>query len=353
MVKKIFVDGIMHLGDMIIASSVFPVLKKAYPEAKIYFLTTENLTQVAAMIEGVDEVIPYAYKSGGSVKGVFEMAKKLKAENFDIGISLDPRERVTLMKWLANIPIRVSLEEALGWRLGWERLFYTHDVSLKGWDVKNKLMSESFFEAMRRFTRVKDKKFIYPSIKPSSETALEKAKEILAPLSQRRAVIAFCVATSGDNRSKDWSDRNFSDLCNSLAKQGYGFVFTGIEEHKPIVKRIIDRLTNKDIAVDLAGKTDFEELVAIFRQTDLLISLDTGAPHLAAAAGAKALTIFSFNSPEIYQAAGDHTAFVSTNAPCAGKYRCLNRKKCLKSDCVKNITVEMVEEAALKLLNQD
>ena len=53
---KILVDGLMHVGDILISSSVFPVLKKAYPDAKITYLTYGNLCAAAQMIEGVDDV---------------------------------------------------------------------------------------------------------------------------------------------------------------------------------------------------------------------------------------------------------------------------------------------------------
>lgn len=350
MINKIFVDGIMHLGDMMISAAVFPVLKQAYPNAKITYLAMESLAPVAALIDGVDEVIPYAYKSGGGVMGVFEMAKRLRKEKFDIGISVDPRERVTLMKWLARIPIRVSVEEPLGWKLGWERLFYTHVVSLDGWDIKRKSMSESFAEAMRRYCGIKDDKFLYPALKPSPTEAKERAEELIAPLKDRGGVIAFCVSTSGDNRRKDWPTERFAELSNRLIKKGYGLVFTGISDHKPVIEKIIDNIDDKGAALDLSGRTNLKELVAIFRNSRLLISLDTGTAHLAAAAGTRVLTIFSFNSPEIYVAAGEHTKAVSANVPCAGKYRCFDRKNCQKDDCFKKITVDMVEEAAEELL---
>lgn len=350
MVKKIFVDGIMHLGDMMIAASVFPVLRREFPTAEIHFLVTENLAAAASLIEGVDVVIPYAYKSGGGVKGVFEMAKKLKAEKYDIGISVDPRERVTLMKWLAEIPIRVTLEEALGWKLGWERLFYTTDVSLKGWDVKNRLMSESFQEAMRRYLGIKNEEFLYPTLKPSSKTANEKADKLLYPLKEKRGVISFCVSTSGDNRRKDWPPERFAELSNILISEGYGLVFTGISEHTSVIERILNDISDKNAALNIAGQTNIEELVAVFRKTKLFITLDTGSAHLAAAAGVKTLTIFSFNSPEIYGAAGKFTKSVSANVPCAGKYRCFDRKNCQKDDCFMKITVNMVKNAADELL---
>ena len=63
--KNIFVDGIMHMGDMIMTAAVFPVLRKHCPEARITYLCSANLAFVAELLEGVDEVIPYSYTSGG------------------------------------------------------------------------------------------------------------------------------------------------------------------------------------------------------------------------------------------------------------------------------------------------
>ena len=64
----------MHLGDIMIAASVFPVLKKHHPDAEITFLTQAPLASAAELIDGIDRVIPYEYKSGGGVLGVWEMA---------------------------------------------------------------------------------------------------------------------------------------------------------------------------------------------------------------------------------------------------------------------------------------
>ena len=254
------------------------------------------------------------------------------------------------MKWLAGIPVRVTVEEALGWKLGWERLFYHTDVSLNGWDVRNRLMSESFHEAMRRYFGIKDEGFIYPTLKPSSEKAVARAKELFSPLKSKRGVISFCVVTSGDNRRKDWPAERFAELSNRLIKKGYGLVFTGIAEHNEVIAKIIEGVEDKTAVLNIAGKTNLEELVAVFRASKLFITLDTGSAHLAAVAGAKVLTIFSFNSPEIYGAAGKYTKSVSAHVPCSGKYRCFDRKTCDKDDCFALVTVDMVESAADELL---
>ena len=142
----------MHLGDVITAASVIPVLKEQYPHSEIHYLVKDSVALPASLICGVDRVIPYTYQSGGGALDVIRMGKKLSQEGYDLGISLDPRERVTLMKWIARIPLRLSMERALGWELGWEKWFYTQDLSYRAsWDYKNHRMGESYQRLMRDF----------------------------------------------------------------------------------------------------------------------------------------------------------------------------------------------------------
>jgi len=56
------------------------------------------------------------------------------------------------MKWIARIPLRLSMERALGWELGWEKWFYTQDLSYRAsWDYKNHRMGESYQRLMRDY----------------------------------------------------------------------------------------------------------------------------------------------------------------------------------------------------------
>lgn len=353
MVKKILVDGIMHLGDMMISASVFPILRKHYPNAEIVYLTTANLAPAAALIEGVDRVIPYEYKSGGGVKGVWDMARKLRKEQFDIGISLDPRERVTLMKWLAGIPLRVTLEEALGWQLKWERWFYHQDISLSGWDVRNHLMSESFQEAMRRFCHDDDRNFLRPKLKPSDANTKLKVKQLISDAHVcGGGAVVFCVSTTGDKIRKDWPAECFAELSDRLIEDGMQVIFTGVNTHQKKIEKIIGMMKKSENVLNLAGRTSLAELAELFRQVDMLISLDTGTAHFAAAAGCGVVTIFSCNSPEVYGAAAKFSRTVSAHVPCSGKYVCMEPGNCDKDDCYRLITVDMVYDTAKELLSE-
>ena len=230
--QNIFIDGIMHMGDMIMTASVMPVLRKHCPQAKITYLCSANLAFVAEMLEGIDEVLPYSYKSKGGYLDVYRWGKRLEQNHYDLGISLDPRERVTLMKWFANIPERISLEQALGWKLGWEKWLYTKDLALPGgWRYDEHSMAASFQQLMRSFFRDPETRFERPRFrlpKPEERQCLETiVKTFPAPGKK----IALCVETT--TKTKDWPVKKFSALCDQLAEQyDATLVFTGIASHK-------------------------------------------------------------------------------------------------------------------------
>lgn len=348
--KNIFIDGIMHMGDMIMTASVMPVLRKHCPDAHITYLCSANLAFVANLLEGLDEVIPYSYHSKGGYMDVYRLGKKLEKRHFDLGISLDPRERVTLMKWFAHIPERISLEQALGWKLGWERLFYTRDLALpKGWSYQDHSMAASFQQLMREFFNDPATDFDPVRLKPAPAEDQEWAAQLLQKQQPRGKKIALCVQTT--SRTKDWPVEKFSAICDWLVGTYDATLFlTGIPSHEERGEAILQGMKHREKMVDLIGVTTFTQLVGLLEKMDLLLSLDTGTAHIGAAAGCPVVTIFTHNSPVIYRAPGYHCETVSAHVPCSGKHVCIGPTRCKKTDCVDGVTLAMVQEKVKKIL---
>lgn len=351
--NNIFIDGIMHMGDMIMTASVMPVLRKHCPDAHITYLCSANLAFVANLLEGLDEVIPYSYRSKGGYMDVYHLGKKLGERHFDLGISLDPRERVTLMKWFAHIPERISLEQALGWKLGWERLFYTRDLALpKGWSYQEHSMAASFQQLMREFFNDPATDFDPVRLKPAPAEDQAWAAQLLQKEQPRGKKVALCIQTT--SRTKDWPVAKFSAVCDWLVETYDATLFlTGIPSHEERGKAILQGMEHKERMVDLIGVTTFTQLVGLLEKMDLLLTLDTGTAHVAAASGCPVVTIFTFNSPVIYRAPGRFCEGVSGNLPCSGKHICIGPSRCPKNDCVEAVTVPMVQAAIQKIFQEN
>ncbi|MHC4478345.1 MAG: lipopolysaccharide heptosyltransferase II [Planctomycetota bacterium] len=116
-------------------------------------------------------------------------------------------------------------------------------------------------------------------------------------------------------------------------------------------RKIAEQICNagRHHLIDLAQRhVSLGELKALFSTADLVISNDTGPRHIAIALGRKVISLFGPNDPVWTDTAYEQEIQLVADVPCAP----CSRPKCNQSDhlCMKAITVEMVCDAAKKLL---
>jgi ADP-heptose:LPS heptosyltransferase len=81
--------------------------------------------------------------------------------------------------------------------------------------------------------------------------------------------------------------------------------------------------------LDLSGQTTLLQLAGLARESDLFISNDSGPLHLAAAAGASVVGVYTCTNPALTGPYGPRTATVQSCVWCAPSYR----KTCDRLDC--------------------
>jgi ADP-heptose:LPS heptosyltransferase len=90
-------------------------------------------------------------------------------------------------------------------------------------------------------------------------------------------------------RDKRWPVRHFRTLAAALAARGLVPVIVGGAGERALAQAIADGTG----AVDLSGRTTLGDVAALARRAALAIGNDTGPMHLIAAAGCRALVLFS------------------------------------------------------------
>jgi ADP-heptose:LPS heptosyltransferase len=83
---------------------------------------------------------------------------------------------------------------------------------------------------------------------------------------------------------------NYAELARILYARGYDIVIIGGVQETPLA-HAIQRVAPR--ARDLTGRTDFTKIAMLGARAALAIGNDTGPLHLAAAAGAPTLVLFS------------------------------------------------------------
>jgi heptosyltransferase-3 len=132
-------------------------------------------------------------------------------------------------------------------------------------------------------------------------------------------------------------------------------VLTGSAEDRPIVDEIKTGLPQDVTVIDLVGQLDLVQLAAVLQRLQLVLSVDTGPMHLAAAVGTPVVGVFGPSDPSRWGPMGASAAAVWVDLPCSFCNRIRRPPdRCIGHipDCLAGVTAEQVIDAAEMLLRE-
>src|SRR6185437_6486901 len=115
----------------------------------------------------------------------------------------------------------------------------------------------------------------------------------------------------------------------AISEFGAGLIAVGASEDQPLVDALTHHIAPLRI-LDLCGQTRLPQLAALGREADLMISNDTGPLHLAAAAGARVLGLYTCTDPKLTGPIGSRVATVRSHVWCSPSFR----KTCNRLECM-------------------
>jgi len=125
---------------------------------------------------------------------------------------------------------------------------------------------------------------------PPGAEASARAEALLVPLGGRPAVALAPGASYGP--AKQWPPDRFEELARRLAGRGVGPVVVGGPGEREEGARLA-----RAGALDLTGRTDLLTAVAVLARAGAAVTNDSGALHLARAAGTPVVAVFGSSSP--------------------------------------------------------
>ena len=154
-------------------------------------------------------------------------------------------------------------------------------------------------------------------------------------------------------RLRGWSTGNFTQVATELARSGASLIFTGAAEDREVCEAIAAELPAAQVRI-LAGSTDLDQLPAIIQALDLMISVDSGPAHIAAAVGTPLVVLWGPGILEQTRPVSSTTPIDILNAavPCAPCYGTPLMKACTNNICMQQIRPEQVLAAAKRLLGR-
>jgi ADP-heptose:LPS heptosyltransferase len=186
---------------------------------------------------------------------------------------------------------------------------------------------------------------------PGPEAGARAAALLASPRSSGEAGPIVAVHASAGVPVKLWDEGRLAAVADRLvAECGARIVLTGVRGDEPLTGAVAARMASRP-PLDLTGRTNVAELVALYKGCALVLGPDSGALHLAVAAGTPTVHLYGPADPVRFGPWGDPARhrIVSAGKQCA---RCgdLSPVRPRGAACMLAIGVEEVLRAARDLL---
>jgi heptosyltransferase I len=335
---KICIIKPSSLGDVVHSLPILPALRSLFPLSQITWVVNHGFRSLLEGHPDLDRVV--AFERGGSgissrgISSTAWLCGRLLGEKYDLTIDLQGLLRSGLMTAATRAKVRVGMADARE-GAGW---FYTHRVSAPRREL----------HAVERVLRVAEAlgaDDARPSfLVPMGEGDLRWAETTLAAVPRPRLVLNLGARWL----TKRWPPGHFAEVARrAVAEFGAGLVAVGSAEDRPLAEELRRQIGSLGL-LDLSGRTTLLQLAAVARQADLFLSNDTGPLHLAAAAGATVVGIYTCTNPRLTGPYGPRAASVQSCVWCAPSFR----KACDRLECLVELSPDRVWPAVRRGLIQ-
>ena len=330
MYKNILVNALVNLGDVILTTSALDLIKKNFPETKITMLVKPVVKDALTDNPVVDDVIVFDYKEN-SFTATRKMISEIRRRKFDLAISFDRKLRPALLNFMAGIKKRVGPSKVFDDNKSRVTLLYTDVIEISH-DLNKTLQAETYQEIVRKFFNITGHGEPHFPIKKSAV-----ADNLMKDFPADKLKIALCV--KGTFPLKTYPKEYFAEIVNNLREKYLAEFF------------IVGAPEDKNYADEVIAQTSLTDLAEIFRKSDLFITVDTGATHIAATTKIKMIVMYGCTSPDRWHPINNNATVLTSRencCPCTVKPEgCASYPK---PNCLYNVTPQEVIMEVEKIL---
>lgn len=363
--REILVLRLDRIGDVLMSLPAIAALRAAAPQARLRMAVGQWSESLARGFP-VDEVLvwsapwvgrPAEGALGGSA--LFRKARALRKDRLDLALDLQGDLRASLLLWATGATRRVGYANTGGAYLLTDVVPLDETVS---WVEQNRRAVEVALGGASGGATA-DREGLRPAspVDPLTPTDRVFAETFLreAGLLDRPPLVG--LHPSGGRRIKEWPLDRWREVAARL-QLGHGatVLVTGAAVDRDLARRLADGLPRPP--VDLTGRLDVRQSLAVIARLQLFLSSDTGPMHLACAVGTPSVSVFGPSDSVRYFTGGAFDGRPERHvvvrhdlwcAPCNLIRRppaeCDTRQP---PECLRLVTVDAVHAAAVCLLGE-
>jgi heptosyltransferase II len=275
------------LGDAVMATPVLEDLRHHFKRAKITAMCQSNLTPLLAEDPHVDELLSFQRPSGWlSHQQHGAIIDSLQLGHYDLGVLLTNSLSSAWWFWKGDVKNRI------GYTGHWRSLLLDKTVPYpESRQPQHLVMTYKMLLEPLGITPSSSSPRLY-----LTKEEQKAAKECLASygITPQQIVVGINPGAAYGS-AKCWlPDRFKSVTAKLLENPAVVIVYFGDRAGAPLVQEICQGMPER--VVNLAGKTNIRELMALIQTCDIFLTNDSGPMHIASALGTPLVALFGSTS---------------------------------------------------------
>ncbi|HEX9158053.1 MAG TPA: lipopolysaccharide heptosyltransferase II [Syntrophales bacterium] len=337
-ISKVLIRGTNWIGDVVMTFPAIGSVRETLPTAWITVLVKPWVADLVRMHPAVDEVMVYERPGRhDGFGGLLALARELRGKRFDAAILLQNAIEAAVIARLARIPVRA------GYSTDARGLLLTHPVKRTP-ESKTVHQSLYYLEMLKALgfrssgTMVK--------IQPTEQQKLS-ADRLLGQfgIAGRRPIVGMAPGAAY-GPAKRWFPERFAAVADRLAGRfTCPVVLFGSSGDRANTEAV--QSASKNTFIDIAGKTNLGDAIALIARCDLFVTNDSGLMHVAGALGVPTVAIFGSTNPQTTYPLGERTLIVRRPVDCSP---CLKKECPTDFRCMDLVTVDEVYDESIRLL---
>ncbi len=274
------------IGDVCHAVAAVQAIQRYYPQAKISWIIGKVEAMLLKDLPGV-ELIVFDKKLG--LGAYSDLSRKLKGQQFDVLLHMQVALRANIASLF--IPARRKIG------FDWSRAKELHALFMRERIAPQQ--QPHVLDGFAGFARHLGVPFLQnPQDKPQWQMPItdehrDWAKAQLSSATARHLVI--CPAASKAERN--WLPVRYAAIADYAATQGFTvYLCGGPTAMEQQLANDIKAQAQTDI-IDLVGKTNLKQLLALLEQASVVLAPDTGPAHMAVTVGTPVIGLYGHSNP--------------------------------------------------------
>lgn len=325
---KILIVAPSWVGDAMLMQPMLMRLQQRHADCQIDVLAPPWCAGLLHAMPEVHQVITNPFGHGALQLGArYQLGKQLRAAQYDQAIVLPNSLKSALVTFFARIPLRTGF-------VGEARYGLLNDAR-----KLNKSVLPLMVERFAALAEAEDAAIPRPLANPKllvrdtqRNTSLQKLGLVLSD-----KIAVFCPGAEY-GEAKRWPTAYYAELAQRLVADGYAVWLIGSGKDYAVANEI--QHLSSEVCVNLCGKTDLSDALALLACATLVVSNDSGLMHLAAAQNKPLLALFGSSSPQFTPPLSAHARVIKIDIACSP---CFKRVCPLGHfNCMMQLTPDMV-----------